>query len=556
MLIIKTVTVTSDKLYPDDVPYFTDNAFAVTVVPSPNSAPVTNVNNHAVTYNDKGLIQRTHQHNFYYRLLVEPSNLALGLLTTATAQTINVWNGYDVAASIVSIEAINLSGFTLTPSLGRPLPLSIPAHVTEKLELISDGSVAAATDGQFKVTFSNGDVVIIYVTATSMVLLDMPPNWKSGYTETYAYKTDVLTSWNGTEQRRALRGKPRYSIEYDGHQWDSDLRVLSNALRNWQNRMFAMPNWLCQGRTKGAILKGGTSVEVNTIDLGFTVGEYAYILADDGSYETLGVDAVTDNGIVFKTQISRDFPANSRIYPVVSGYVESSMTSSFVTESVRKLPIKFRADVLSYSVPMHGAAYPAGESYDGKEIFPFRFEWSAGVGIEWVSNSELIDFVTTYQRVVEKGETLRILSMSVQLHNRSAVNKLKAFLSRCRGRHVSFLMPTDTQDLILAEDYTTNGATIMFKDDGVATHMRNHQPYIRIKLKTKTYYRRMMMVEDAGNGIARATLDAPINDNFRPLDVVKISFMLKARLGSDDTVIRYDTDQVATVGFKLQEVIV
>ena len=555
MQIIKTVQITTDKLYPDDVPYFTDNRLGVTVTAPPKSSAVTYVAKPSVTYNDKGLLLDTHQHNFYYRMLIEPNNLALGLLTTATAQTINVWNGYDARVTIVSIESINLPGFVLTPKGGKPLPFAIEPHVTEKLELTSNGNMAAATDGEFRVKFSNGDVVVIHVTATSMVLLSMEPNWSDGYSERYEYKTDVLTAWNGSEQRRALRQKPRYSAEFTVLENGDLARATSNAIRSWQNRMFAMPNWLCQTRTLSAVAPGSMGVNFDTKDLGFTPGEYLYILAPDGTFETLGVDVVTATGVTFKTQAAKPFPIGSQVFPVISGYMESSVSSTYVTDSVRTMTVKLKGDVLAYSTPLYASEYPKGELYNNVEIYPFKVDWASSNSVEWVSNSEMIDFGNSFQRIVEKGETLRILSVSTRLFNRAQVNKFKAFMARRKGRQVSFFMPTDNTDLVMVEDYTLNALDMQFRDSAMSGHMRNHQPYIRIQLAKKTYYRRLMLIEDAGNGIARATLDAPIPDNFKPSDVRKISFMHLARFGSDDITIRYTTSTVANVGLKLQEVI-
>ena len=47
-----------------------------------------------------------------------------------------------------------------------------------------------------------------------MLILDFLPNWRNGVTETREYLTDIMTAYDQTEQRAALRDKPRNTMAY------------------------------------------------------------------------------------------------------------------------------------------------------------------------------------------------------------------------------------------------------------------------------------------------------------------------------------------------------
>ena len=47
-----------------------------------------------------------------------------------------------------------------------------------------------------------------------MLILDFLPNWRNGVTETREYLTNIMTAYDQTEQRAALRDKPRCDMAY------------------------------------------------------------------------------------------------------------------------------------------------------------------------------------------------------------------------------------------------------------------------------------------------------------------------------------------------------
>lgn len=554
MEIIRQVTVSSDKLYGDNTPDFTQDANATAEVQHLTGLGVS-VYVPDVTHSDNymGYHVTQNRHNFYYRVLIEPNNLALGLLTTSTSQTITAWNGYDNPVSIVSIEGMNTVGFTLTPP--GALPYSIPMHKTVDLQLTSNSSVAATTDGMFKIRFSNGDEMLIYITATSMVLFDIPPNWSEEFVETFKFKTDVLTAWDGTEQRRKLRSKPRFEINYSGLLRGDSLTLIQSVLHNWQNKTFALPHWLDSSDLKVDTPIGSLSFVVDTRFKSFDVSEYVYIESPTGEGETLGISSVGLDVIAIKTQTSKYFPAGSKIYPVLNMLIGDTVDYSMKTDNTGIIDVSFQADTLTQRVDMHSGDNPVSTTYDNYEVYPFKHNWNTDVKIQSVSNTNVVDFELV-KRIVEKGVTLNILHIETLLRSRSDINKFKAFIDRRSGRHTAFMLPTDLSSFTLTEDYTTNNPIIMFKNNGISTHLNNKQPYVRIKLKNgNVYFRRIMMFRENSPLVAVGTLDSVIPETFTPNQVAKITECKIVRLASDDIVIRYTSDTVAKVGLKLQEVI-
>lgn len=71
-------------------------------------------------------------------------------------------------------------------------------------------------------------------------IFPLSPNWDSSYTVGYEFKTEILDSGNGKEQRRALRQMPRVSVDFGAIAMGDQRRALGRFMSK-QNRPALLP---------------------------------------------------------------------------------------------------------------------------------------------------------------------------------------------------------------------------------------------------------------------------------------------------------------------------
>jgi hypothetical protein len=76
-----------------------------------------------------------------------------------------------------------------------------------------------------------------------MASFDFPPDWRAGMVERWQYLTDVLVAWDGTEQRRMLRGWPRIELEFEAFCAGASAAALPAWLNAHQTELFTVPYW-------------------------------------------------------------------------------------------------------------------------------------------------------------------------------------------------------------------------------------------------------------------------------------------------------------------------
>jgi hypothetical protein len=69
------------------------------------------------------------------------------------------------------------------------------------------------------------------------------PDWSRPFDVKRSFLTDVATSRDKTEQRRATRDEPRLSVQYQAVVSGADRRAADHHLRSWQNKPVVVPDF-------------------------------------------------------------------------------------------------------------------------------------------------------------------------------------------------------------------------------------------------------------------------------------------------------------------------
>lgn len=404
-------------------------------------------------------------------------------------------------------------------------------------------------------------------TPTIVKLWPVPPQWESPVVERLEWRTDVLTAYDQTEQRRGLRVRPIRSFEYQivtGREEQPHVEAIVYAL---QDTLIEVPIWTDARRIVSPLAAGAGAIPVTTSGLDYSAGGRVAILAPDyfasdygvrdTSYEVLDVAAVGASSLTLSGGgPRRTWPARSFVVPVRSGRLASSISWSRPTDHGVQGSVR-----LDLEDPGH-ASLPSlvADTYRSRSVLPFRPDRGSDI-------QESMGRVTT--RIQSVGGTLEVISRSDRplvsrsgerflFSGRTEIQQLRAWLEARAGRRSQFYLPSFQTDLELARPVEAANAWVSVKSmRGAALYggpwgrSQGSDPYqnagrqdIEIRRNdadTSPIRRRVLSWARGGEGVDQLKLDSAIGEAISDHSVAVLSWIALARQESDTVELRWLT---------------
>lgn len=383
------------------------------------------------------------------------------------------------------------------------------------------------------------------------------PDWSAGYELTRAFRTDIKTSRNNTEQRRALRDAPRLSARYSAVVAEDDRRSADRWLSAWQNKPAAVPDF-----SRWAALTGSSLAGASTLTLASPpawVAETRLLVLCGAEMELVEVEDVTGATITVADPLANAWPSGSIIRPAIHGLLSGQLSAS-----------RFRRGAIDIAVGI--TAYPGGEppeaegaaavSFNGYEIFPaIEPNWSGSPNLNYLWSVEQIDYGigrTAQFRPIEQPQGI-VESEYAGLAPADAQTLEQAFL-RAKGRRGAFYRPTTEKDFALFATAGSGTSTFLdtgptLADDFGAIDFAENPAAIEVCLTSGTRYHRLVTDIAASGGNSLVTVNTAWPQNLTAANVARISWMPLVRFASDEMTTRWQTPLSATIRTSFQSVI-
>jgi hypothetical protein len=494
-----------------------------------------------------GTVQGAVNWTFYNRILVIPSLIELGNLISAQSRTVSVWNGYLVGKSLTDFQTQNADGMGVFEPVTPPYsmrPLELLDYV---LTISTDGP--SAIDALLKWTI-DGEEYITEVTGNRAVLFPFIANFRDDYNEGLEWKSDVLRSYDGSEQRRALRTKPRRDFNYKFSLFKDDSQLFRNLMFGWQNRVFAVPVWADRQVLASDQSAGDTVLSANPTNYSFAVGSPAVIYVSPTEYEVVEVESVGSTTITANNGLFQDWPAGTAVYPVVLAHLPVSVPINQLTDTVLEGDAAFMTSPDVTDPYMPDAAPPL--TYDGKELITEQPNWVSPLDGSFDYRFNTIDGQVgpvdwrTTETTARNTRKYRWL-----FSDRARIRLFREFLARRRGQVKPFWVPSWTDDFTLVDNVNPGDSSIGVADNGFRTMIGTNTARDRIVVRLHngtSYYRRITGVSVDLDGVTtRLILDAPLGVLVTPATVKAINMLNLCRLATDRVTISWKSDSVAVV---------
>jgi hypothetical protein len=389
-------------------------------------------------------------------------------------------------------------------------------------------------------------------------ILPLAHNWSAAYRYSIEFKTDIITSANGKEQRRAVRNRARHFAEMQAT-LNGRKRLNWDILKTgWQPASVFAGIEMLSVRTRAYMAPEALSVSIVPGDhFWFTEGQRVVLVRADNSAirETRTIDSVSSGSMTFKENSLGEFPVGSRIMLAAACVPEEEDALSLLTNRVSTASIKINYRPLGGpgNLPNVGSPY-----YEGAwEVFHWKPQWANGNQVRYVWPRDVIDYGYGQWRVWNHIEfPARIYKFDFIGKTLRETLEVAAFFQRVKGMRTEFLMPTWEDDVPFSS-LAGGGMSIIVPSKAFGVAYRDSSVFKRIMLRypdgTVSYHKvdYIETLPDTESSVVRVTEPLPVTE-LTPQTVVGISWLLVARFAIDRMDMDFLTNDVAQYSLTMQ----
>src|SRR5690606_8429993 len=264
--------------------------------------------------------------DYYNAIYLLPPSINFGAVTDDIEQPFVVWNAYTRPKTLVNIVISGGSGLQLIGP-GPGTNFAAVSYRSYRLLATTSGPAYINATYRFRFTDVDRDPVLPVSGARAELWLALP-NWARAYNITYSYKTDMIVSRSGTEQRRALRNTPRKTIDFEMLGYDENLRWFNRVMDGWQRNAFLLPELVRHVDAVSDMAVGSTQIMLVSIPTWLRVGA-SVVLIHGNQVAAFLVEAIDpiDPLVTFTTQSKDYWPVGTKVHPGLSGRLAPSIST-------------------------------------------------------------------------------------------------------------------------------------------------------------------------------------------------------------------------------------
>ena len=479
-----------------------------------------------------GSLQSMYNAVFYNRILVEPAVIDAGNLISNQVRQITVFNAYFTTKDLNAITTANFDGLTLS---SLTLPKTFQPLEEILLDVTIDQNGPAVIQATIDFDFADaGDDRTVEVIGNRIIVF--PYRWLSPMRETLEWLTEIIQSYDGTEQRLAKRIAPRQQFEFKVYLGNSEIIRGSNILYGWKQRVWAVPVW-SEAKEVSGVLENDTTISVDTTDGSYIVGELAIIIKDDRTFDAIEIVSISANSLVLDLGVSRDYD-NSFIMPVrlcrmisdpkretnaYNGFISANFESIENSEISIDPATQFNSiDVDEYRALLKGDFIP--------------------VTVQRPNN--YVDFGVGSIDIFDPWEYTRVLkNYRLYFESQAEVWEFRKWLYTRRGKQVEFYSETGENDIVLIQNTGLITTPIVGIENENASQASPRDVIAVVQKDGNRLYRNVDSVSINPSGQVEYDLTTPLN--IEASTISHISFMGVHRLASDSLTIEWLSNNVA-----------
>lgn len=365
------------------------------------------------------------------------------------------------------------------------------------------------------------------------------------------FRTEIIVSRNGKEQRRALRQTPRKRVEYLTGVAGDCLRDFDRSMVSAQRELLAIPDRVRVVRLAG-LAGGATSVVVDPVPSWITAGA-ALLLVDGSRVAARTVAGVAGTTVTFVESEVASWPAGTRLHPALHGHLEPSIKAPLISpRGVAEVSVVFEVDPGSDPADAISAA-PV--TFQSREVFLTRpNRWRRIEITRAQEGAATVDYgFGRARRFFPFDFATRMWEADYTGCDFQRSDAIRQFFDRMKGRRGEFYMPTWQPDFVPVSGISAAGSTLIVA--GALSTFINDPVYSAIALRKADggwLLRRVTDIVPSGGANSEITVNAAWGETVALADIALVSWLPVWRFASDILTMSWPREDVAEMRLSLQ----
>lgn len=382
-----------------------------------------------------------------------------------------------------------------------------------------------------------------------MFVWPMKPNWGKPVRQTFRFKTKIITSEDGKEQRIAERFEPRIELEFESLEKPSSFSSASAALFLHQNEKTICPVWQDASRLGLSLAAGATFVNLAQRPAWAVPGAY-FVFHDWTLAEAVLIQSVSGNRVNFASATTKAWPLYASITHGLPGYVDDKVKQVLSLDRVGSFDMEFDAAPGEYPVIDEGSA---GLMFNGLEVFTTKVDWGRRRRVENAVTRETVDY--GFGRIKHFSPVaFPTIVREAQAQGRAdRVVEAAQFFLRHKGRQKEFYAPSWQRDLEPMTGITSAGASLRVRGPWAFDLLSGSTVHKAIALNTRAgpIYRKVQSVSRDGENSIIVVSD-PWGVSHSLSNLLGVSMLNVSRFASDALTVEWKTGKVGSVKLSIQ----
>lgn len=380
-------------------------------------------------------------------------------------------------------------------------------------------------------------------------LLDFRVNWRDGYAQSIEYKTEIIRSEHGVEQRRAIRATPRKRVEFRIDPTGKSLGAVTNKIAGRQGQTWYMEDHIRRVFTATTMAPGVSKFTLDIVPGWMAIDTILLLRAPSGSWSLRQVALISGNDVTLVGESTLEWPAGTQVSSALLGRIPDT---NFTLDASMHASARFAFDVEPASERTElGRLIPfTGQTFQGIDIFPWKPNWANTFRLGMTREQEVLDTGRGQIRV-EFNELFSERNVRFEFYQVGAhmAEQVISFFERKLGRRGNFYLPQWSRELTIVDplDYP-NLSEITVAGTDVSDFLEQDHVLRNIVIMTRDRVLHPFAVKASGRSIdgfnTRLVLEEPVSLDIRQR-VLGVYWLTLARFASDEFTTAWETNEVA-----------
>lgn len=485
---------------------------------------------------------------FFDNVFLAPATTDAGVVVPGAEFSFELWHSSTTPRQLAGITQMGAFGIELSG--------------------VKSGSLASFESFDYKVSLNQANGPVDYTAAfdfgtgsaysfnlkASMALV-MPEriDWSTQPEMSIQYLTEVIESFDGTEQRIALRDTPRMSLSCMYSMTDAQQYQFDNKLATSFGSML-VPLWPLQCRLARSISVGDARITLAEVSAHLASSE-TVLISEHDRHEVLSIELVDGLTVTLTSLAKNDFSESAIVVPLRIAYPTDESNSTSLLRGFDQHTITYDLDETQIQKP---APVDDFERLNSRPVFPFRPDRSKDVTTQYNRLRETLDPLIGARSIYDRARgSVKVLGQSFTFFSEAERQRFEDFAELMNGAQGEFYIEGPGQAFELREDIVVPTYKFKIKSSGYSNFANSHSLATNIAIKLYngiTIYKTILSATINPDGTETITIKESTN-NLKISDIETIVPLYLARFDSDEFRYIFDTNEVSTITKNIRQLL-